>query len=281
MAISNTIAAAASDDIAVLALFERLALAAGRVVLDVFHSDIVVGRKDDSSPVTEADRRAEKIILEGLRDALPGIACVAEEECSEGIVPRQLGDTFLLIDPLDGTREFINRCTDFTVNIALVRGGAPVIGAVFAPVSRKLYLGRPGHAEAVDISEDFVPAGRRRIAVREGFEPLTIVASRSHRTPETDAYILKFRTAEIVSVGSSLKFCLIAAAEADLYPRFGRTMEWDTAAGDAVLRAAGGTTEMVDGTPLVYGKRGRPDEPDFANPTFIASGRVEGLPSET
>ncbi|MCV3243663.1 3'(2'),5'-bisphosphate nucleotidase CysQ [Mesorhizobium sp. ZC-5] len=281
MAISNTIAAAASDDIAVLALFERLALAAGRVVLDIFHSDITVSRKDDSSPVTEADRRAEKIILEGLRDALPGIACVAEEECSEGIVPRQLGDTFLLIDPLDGTKEFINRCTDFTVNIALIRGGAPEIGVVFAPVSRKLYLGRPGFAEVVDVSEDFQVVGRRRIIVREGFEPLTIVASRSHRTPETDAYILKFRTAEIVSVGSSLKFCLIAAAEADLYPRFGRTMEWDTAAGDAVLRAAGGTTEMVDGTPLVYGKRGRPDEPDFANPTFIASGRVEGLPRET
>ncbi|SFK54744.1 3'(2'), 5'-bisphosphate nucleotidase [Mesorhizobium albiziae] len=275
MATSNTTAAAASDDIAILALFERLALAAGRVVLDVFHSDMTVSRKDDSSPVTEADRRAEKIILEGLRDALPDIPCVAEEECSEGIVPVELGDTFLLIDPLDGTKEFVTRHADFTVNIALIRNGMPVVGAVFAPISRKLYLGRPGFAEAVDISDDFTPGGRRRIAVREGFEPVTIVASRSHRTPETDAYILKFRTAEIVSVGSSLKFCLIAAAEADVYPRFGPTMEWDTAAGDAVLRAAGGATEMVDGTPLVYGKRGRPDWLDFANPAFIARGRVE------
>ena len=277
MAISNTIAVAASDDTAVLALFERLALAAGRVVLDVFHSDIVVGRKEDSSPVTEADRKSEEIILQGLREALPSIPCVAEEECADGIVPVELGDTFLLIDPLDGTKEFINRCTDFTVNIALIREGVPEIGAVFAPVSRKLYLGRPGFAEVVDVSEDLEVMGRRRIMVREAFEPLTIVASRSHRTPETDAYILKFNTAEIVSVGSSLKFCLIAAAEADLYPRFGRTMEWDTAAGDAVLRAAGGTTETVDGTPLVYGKRGRLDEPDFANPAFISRGRVEEL----
>lgn len=280
MAISNTIAAAASDDTAVLALFERLALSAGRVVLDVFHSDMAISHKQDSSPVTEADRQSEKIILEGLRRELPEIPCVAEEECAEGYAPPELGDTFLLIDPLDGTREFINRCADFTVNIALIRRGVPEIGVVFAPVSRKLYLGRPGFAEVVDISEDFAVIGRRRIVVREGFEPLTIVASRSHRTPETDAYILKFRSAEMVSVGSSLKFCLIAAAEADLYPRFGRTMEWDTAAGDAVLRAAGGTTEMVDGTPLVYGKRGRPNEPDFANPAFISRGRMnEVLPA--
>ena len=281
MAISNTTAAAVSDDSAILVLFERLALAAGRVVLDVFHSDITVSHKPNSSPVTEADRQSEKIILEGLRRELPAIPCVAEEECAEGFAPADLGDTFLLIDPLDGTKEFVNRRADFTVNIALIRKGVPVIGAVFAPMSRKLYLGRPGFAEAVDVSEDFTVLGRRRIAVRTGFEPLTIVASRSHRTPETDAYILKFRTAEIVSVGSSLKFCLIASAEADLYPRFGPTMEWDTAAGDAVLRAAGGITETVDGIPLVYGKRGRPRELDFANPAFISHGRVEGLASRT
>jgi 3'(2'), 5'-bisphosphate nucleotidase len=279
MASSNTTAAAASDDIAILALFERLALAAGRVVLEVFHSDIAVRHKQDSSPVTEADQASEKIILEGLRAALPSVPCVAEEECADGIVPRELGDVFLLVDPLDGTKEFVNRRTDFTVNIALVRNGVPEVGAVFAPMSRKLYLGRPGFAEVVDVSEDFKVIGRRRIAVREGFEPLTIVASRSHRTPETDAYILKFRTAEIVSVGSSLKFCLIAAAEADLYPRFGPTMEWDTAAGDAVLRAAGGITETTVGTPLTYGKRGRLDKLDFANPAFISRGCVEGLPS--
>lgn len=270
MATSNMTAVAASDDSAILALFERLALAAGRVVLDVFHSDMTVSRKADSSPVTEADRRAEKIILDGLRKALPSVPCVAEEECSGGIVPTELGDTFLLIDPLDGTKEFVGRCADFTVNIALIRKGAPAIGAVFAPISRKLYLGRPGFAEVVDVSEDLAAAGRRRIAVRQGLEPLTIVASRSHRTPETDAYIRTVEAAEIVSVGSSLKFCLIAAAQADLYPRFGPTMEWDTAAGDAVLRAAGGLTRTLDGAPLAYGKRDKA----FANPSFIASGRT-------
>lgn len=279
MATSNTTAEAASDDVAILALFERLALTAGRVVLDVFRSDIEVSRKEDSSPVTEADRASETIILEGLRKALPAIPCVAEEECAEGIVPAELGDTFLLVDPLDGTKEFVNRCADFTVNIALIRNGVPELGAVFAPMSRRLYLGRPGFAEAVDVSEDFSVVSRRRIGVRAGFEPLTIVASRSHRTPETDAYILKFRTAEIVSVGSSLKFCLIAAAEADLYPRLGPTMEWDTAAGDAVLRAAGGATETVDGTPLTYGKRGRANQPDFANPAFVSRGLIAEIPA--
>jgi 3'(2'), 5'-bisphosphate nucleotidase len=267
-------AAAASDDPAILTLFEGLVLTAGRAVLDIFHSGVTVSRKEDSSPVTEADRAGEKIILEGLRAQLPGIPCVAEEEYADGIVPPDLGDAFLLVDALDGTKQFVKRGTDFTVNIALVRRGVPEIGAVFAPMRRKLYLGRPGLAEAMDVSEDFQVIGRRPIAVRSGQEPLTIVASRSHRTPETDAYILNFRAAEIVSVGSSLKFCLIANSEADLYPRFGRTMEWDTAAGDAVLRAAGGKTETLDGAPLTYGKRGRANEPDFANPSFISRGQT-------
>ena len=214
------------------------------------------------------------IILKGLREHLPHIPCVAEEECSQGICPENLGGEFILIDPLDGTREFINRSADFTVNIALVRDGVPVIGAVFAPMSGKLYLGRPGLAELVMVDESFAIVSRRRVAARQGFEPLTIVASRSHRTPETDDYILRYKAAEIVSVGSSLKFCLIAEAQADLYPRFGRTMEWDTAAGDAVLRAAGGATELVDGRPLTYGKRGRAGEADFANPFFISRGLV-------
>jgi 3'(2'), 5'-bisphosphate nucleotidase len=278
MATSNTTAAVASDDAAILALFERLALTAGGAVMDIFRSGITVSRKKDSSPVTEADRASEKIILEGLRAELPSIPCVAEEEYADGIVPPDLGDAFFLVDALDGTKEFINRRADFTVNIALVRRGAPEIGAVFAPSRRKLYFGRPGFAEEVDVSDDLLAVSRKRIAVRNGFEPLTIVASRSHRTPETDTYILNFRTAEIVSVGSSLKFCLIATAEADLYPRFGRTMEWDTAAGDAVLRAAGGMTKTLDGAPLTYGKRGRANELDFVNPSFIAHGVVDHLP---
>ena len=187
MVTSNTTAVAASDDIALLALFERLAISAGRAVLDVFHSGIAVSRKKDASPVTAADRLGEKIILEGLRAALPSIPCVAEEECADGIVPPQLGNAFFLVDALDGTKEFINRSADFTVNIAMIREGVPEVGAVFAPLSRKLYVGRPGVAEAIDVAEDFSIADRRRISVRSGIEPLTIVASRSHRTPETDS----------------------------------------------------------------------------------------------
>ena len=182
MAISNTTAVVASDDSAVLALFERLALCAGRAVLDVFRSDIAVNRKEDSTPVTEADYASEKIILEGLRAQLPSIPCVAEEECAGGVVPPGLGEVFLLVDPLDGTREFVNRNADFTVNIALIRKGVPELGAVFAPLSGRLYLGRPGFAEAADISEDFSVVSRRRIGVRSGFEPLTIVeAARTAR----------------------------------------------------------------------------------------------------
>ncbi len=274
-ATSNMTRAAASDHRALAALFERLALSAGRVIMEVFRAGAEVSHKADLSPVTEADRAAERIILEGLRAAIPGLPCVAEEECAEGFVPPALGEAFLLVDPLDGTKEFITRSADFTVNIALVESGRPLVGAVFAPMSRILYLGWPGRAERVEVSESFDAGARRRISVRDPAVPPVIVASRSHRTAATDAYILRFRTAEIVSIGSSLKFCLIAAGEADLYPRFGPTMEWDTAAGDAVLRAAGGLTETVAGEPLAYGKRRGPGQAlDFANTDFIARGRT-------
>lgn len=271
---TNTIAAAVSDDEAMLGLFERLALAAGREVMRVFNAGCAVDQKLDSSPVTEADRQSEKIILAGLRAAFPDIPCVAEEEASAGIVPPDLDDAFFLVDPLDGTKEFVNRRTDFTVNIALVRHGVPEIGVVFAPCTGRFFSGRPGRAEAIDINGDYQIIGRRPISVRAGVAPLTVVASRSHNTPETEAYIRTVGAAEIVSVGSSLKFCLVASAEADVYPRFGRTMEWDTAAGDAVLRAAGGITRTLDGQPLAYGKRNQSDDVDFANPHFIASGKV-------
>ena len=266
--------AAASDDALMLGVFERLALAAGREVMRVFRAGCAVARKADNSPVTEADRTSEKIILAGLREAFPDIPCVAEEEASAGIVPPDLGAAFFLVDPLDGTKEFVNRRTDFTVNIALVRNGKPEIGVVFAPCSGRFFSGRPGGAEALEVTGDYTIAGRRPIAARVGAAPLAIVASRSHNTPETEAYIRSLGAAEIVSVGSSLKFCLLAAAEADVYPRFGRTMEWDTAAGDAVLRAAGGATLTLDGRPLAYGKRlpGEPD--DLANPHFVCHGNA-------
>ncbi|WP_457103634.1 3'(2'),5'-bisphosphate nucleotidase CysQ [Mesorhizobium sp. URHB0026] len=257
-----------------LEIFERLALAAGREVMRVFHAGCAVDRKSDASPVTEADRESEKIILAGLRAAFPDIPCVAEEEAAAGIMPGELGETFFLVDPLDGTKEFVNRRTDFTVNIALVRHGVPEVGVVFAPCSGRFFSGRPGRAEALEVDDDYRIVSRRLISVRTAATPLAVVASRSHNTPETEAYIRELGAAEIVSVGSSLKFCLLANAEADVYPRFGRTMEWDTAAGDAVLRAAGGTTRTLDGKPLTYGKRNQADDADFANPHFIASGKA-------
>jgi 3'(2'), 5'-bisphosphate nucleotidase len=266
--------AAESDAIRMLDIFERLALTAGREVMRVFQAGCAVDHKADSSPVTEADRASEKIILAGLRAAFPDIPCVAEEEASVGIVPPRLDGAFFLVDPLDGTKEFVNRRTDFTVNIALVRDGRPEVGVVFAPCSKRFFSGRPGRAEALDIDDDYEITGRRLIGARGAAEPLAVVASRSHNTPETDAYIRSLGAAEIVSVGSSLKFCLLASAEADVYPRFGRTMEWDTAAGDAVLRAAGGMTRTLDGKPLVYGKRNQRDDEDFANPHFIATGKT-------
>lgn len=271
---TNTKPAAASDDEVMLAVFERLALDAGREVMRVFKAGCAVDKKSDSSPVTEADRESETIILAGLRTAFPDIPCVAEEEVAAGIVPPDLDGAFFLIDPLDGTKEFVNRRTDFTVNIALIRHGVPEIGVVFAPCSGRFFSGRPGSAESIEVDGDFRIVGRRRISVRTAVTPLAVVASRSHNTPETEAFIRDLGAAEIVSVGSSLKFCLLAAAEADIYPRFGRTMEWDTAAGDAVLRAAGGMTRTLDGEPLAYGKRKQSDDEDFANPHFIASGKA-------
>ncbi len=268
--------AAASEDAAILGLFEQLALTAGRKVMEVFHAGCSVDKKSDESPVTEADRESEKIILAGLRAAYPSVPCIAEEETAAGTAPRHVGDTFFLIDPLDGTKEFVNRNTDFTVNIALVRNGIPEIGVVYAPCTGRFFSGRPGNAELIDLDAKGEIAGRRPIAVRIGATPLTIVASRSHRTAETDDFIGKVEAAEIVSVGSSLKFCLVANGEADIYPRFGRTMEWDTAAGDAVLRAAGGSTSTLDGKPLGYGKCNQSHDSDFANPYFIARGNVSG-----
>ncbi|PSJ61404.1 3'(2'),5'-bisphosphate nucleotidase [Mesorhizobium soli] len=278
MQINSTTKAAVSDDEAILAVFEGLALQAGRVIMEIFRSKVSVEHKADFSPVTEADRASERLILEGLREVFPGVPCVAEEETAAGIAAPELGQEFFLVDPLDGTKEFVGGKSDFTVNIALIRDGVPEVGVVYAPCSGRFFSARPGHAEAIALDHELNILGRHRISVREGQVPLTIVASRSHRTPETDAYIRQIEAAEIVSVGSSLKFCLVAEGSADVYPRFGRTMEWDTAAGDAVLRAAGGSTTTTDGKPLVYGKRNQADEDDFANPSFVATGRVSGAP---
>lgn len=262
------------DDAALLNLFEKLALAAGREIMRHFEAGVSVDHKADASPVTAADRDAERVILEGLRAHLAIVPCVSEEEASAGILPACDGD-FLLVDPLDGTREFINRRQDFTVNIALIRSGAPVVGVVYAPAREVLYSGRSGAAFEAQCPGGGSIVSRHAITTRPRRTPPVIVASRSHATPETAEFIARYTGAETISVGSSLKFCMVAAGEADLYPRFGRTMQWDTAAGDAVLRAAGGKTVTVEGALLAYGPKDGEGLEAFANPFFIAEGPPE------
>jgi len=238
-----------------------LADSAGKVILDLY-GKVEARQKDDRSPVTAADEAAERVILEGLARATPEIPVVAEEAVARGAAPEAVGRRFWLVDPLDGTKEFLSRNGEFTVNVALVEDGVPTLAVVGAPAKEVLY--------ATDGRTAWVRrgAGERRAirARRPSEEGLVVAVSRSHRDAETDAYLEGVRIAGEQVGGSSLKFCLVAEGAADLYPRFGRTMEWDTAAGHAVLRAAGGSVRTVEGVELGYGK------PGFENPSFIARG---------
>lgn len=244
----------------------RLAIEAGARILDVYGRDDLAPRsKADLSPVTEADEAADALISLGLRAAFPDIALVTEEQAS---THGQSVSTFLIVDPLDGTKEFIQRRGDFTVNIALVENGVPVRGVVYAPAKgRMFYTDAAGQAVEETGAFDAETVGILRpvgVAVPDN-RGLRIVASKSHRDAATDDYISAYVASDIKSAGSSLKFCLVASGEADLYPRLGRTMEWDTAAGHAVLSAAGGeVVRFDDHQPLRYGK------PGFENPFFIA-----------
>ena len=235
---------------------------AGALVMRVYATDFAVEIKDDESPVTVADRCAEKVIVEGLVGLAPDIPVVGEEAASAGHVP-DVSNRFWLVDPIDGTKEFISRNGEFTVNVALVDHGVPVLGLVLAPALGRLYAGAAGVGAW---TED--RAGRRQIAVRRVPDAgLTVVGSRHHGDDSAvAAFLAGRRVAEQRTVGSSLKLCLVAEGAADVYPRFGRTMEWDTAAGDAILRAAGGATRTLDGALLRYGK------PGFENPDFAAWG---------
>jgi 3'(2'), 5'-bisphosphate nucleotidase len=246
----------------------RLAIAAGDAIMPFYRNDCAVSLKGDASPVTEADQAAEAIILAGLRDCAPDLPVIAEEEAAAGRIP-ETGASFALVDPLDGTREFVAGRDEFTVNIAIVHEGAPVRGVVYAPALRTLWAGDIATgAWRAELAEDGT-FRRQPIGVRPPpMHALVAVASRSHRTPETDAYLARFAIGDLVSAGSSLKFCLVAEGRADIYPRFGRTMEWDTAAGHAVLAAAGGIVVTEDGAHLRYGKRER----GYDNPFFIAAG---------
>ena len=241
---------------------EAIAVDAGRVVMEVYATDFTVDAKDDASPVTVADQRAETLIVAALRALAPGIPVVAEESVAAGDVPA-IGDRFWLVDPLDGTKEFIKRNGEFTVNIALIEESLPVLGVVCAPALGLLYAGATAGPAYVRQR-----GGTRTLRCRTvPAEGLTVVASASHGDPRALDEFLKDRSvAARRAIGSSLKLCLVAAGEADLYPRFGRTMEWDIAAGHAVLAAAGGSVTDLAGAPLRYGK------PGFENPAFVARG---------
>jgi len=244
-----------------LELLIPIVRAAGDVVMQVYRTDFAVECKTDTSPVTIADQRAEAFIVPALRRLL-AVPVIAEEAVAAEGAP-EAGGKFWLVDPLDGTKEFISRNDEFTVNVALVEDGTPVLGVVFAPALNRLFAGAAGCGAFV---EDTI--GRRAVFCRRPpAEGLTVVASRSHGDADALASFLNgTRLAQVRNAGSSLKLCLVASGEADLYPRLGRTMEWDVAAGHAVLTAAGGMVKTLEGKPLRYGK------PGFGNPHFVASG---------
>jgi 3'(2'), 5'-bisphosphate nucleotidase len=242
-----------------------LAREAGAVIMRHYAGGVEYREKSDKSPVTAADEDAERLIIARLTALAPGIPIVAEEQAAAGRLPDVSGGPFFLVDPLDGTKEFLSKNGEFTVNIALIERGAPTAGVVYAPAAGRMFWG--ANAKAFEEKSGAVKSISARIASGDA---MIAVASRSHRDPQTDEFLAKHKIANLISAGSSLKFCLIAAGEADLYPRFGRTMEWDTAAGDAVLRAAGGMVTEIDGkTPLTYGNAAA----KFVNPGFLAWGR--------
>jgi 3'(2'),5'-bisphosphate nucleotidase len=251
------------------------AIAAGEIILTVRDGGLSVEKKADQSPVTEADRAAEREITTRLAQIAPGIAVIGEEGVSEGHIP-EIGDAFFLVDPLDGTREFVAGGRDFTVNIGLIRNGKPEVGVIFVPALGKLFGGAVGQgAWRAEVTAG-IAGPRRSMSVRPAPDgPITVVASRSHRTPETDAFISRFNVGDLINRGSSVKFCAVAEGKADLYPRMGTTMQWDTAAGEAILRAAGGHVVTVEGIPLFYGRGPAPGADAFRNPWFIASGGIE------
>jgi len=249
-----------TDIPALLPQLRALARRAGAAIIEVYQGDFAVTRKDDASPVTEADVRSERIILEGLRQLTPDIPAIAEEQESAGQSPAQHG-RFWLVDPLDGTREFVKKNGQFTVNIGLIEAGRPVAGILYAPAMELLYAAAAGKATLEAGNAPARPI-RCRAAPKDG---LIVLASASHRDAEPfDKFLSPFAVKEIRRSGSALKYGILAAGEADLYPRFGRTMEWDTAAGHAILEAAGGCLTLPDGAPLAYGK------PGYANPACVA-----------
>jgi len=255
-----------SDAATLLREIESVAHVAGKAIMKVYKSGFTVDVKSDDTPVTEADTAAEAIILRALRRLTPDVPVVAEEEVAANGTPKNIGDRFWLVDPLDGTREFLTHNDEFTVNIALVENRRPVLGVVHAPAKHLTFTG--GIGLGATRSENGAAAA---ITIRRPpAEGLTVIASRRHGSAvELDHFLEGRAVARRINCGSSLKFCLVANGEADIYPRFGPTMEWDTAAGHAVLAAAGGRVTTPDGAELQYRK------PEFLNPNFIAWGNLD------
>jgi len=238
-----------------------IAIKAGQEIMKIYQTDFNVDTKDDNSPVTLADKIAEELIIQSITSEISDkYPIVGEEAVGEGNIPVVTDTAFWLVDPLDGTKEFVNRNGEFTVNIALIENGKPILGVVHAPAIQATYwaaslgaFARHGEGKVKQIRCRSAPVGG-----------LSALVSRSHPSPEVEEFLLKYDIGNRVSAGSSLKFCLVAEGQADLYPRMGRTMEWDTAAGHAVLRFAGGQVYKTDGMELRYGKS------EFENPHFIA-----------
>jgi len=248
------------------ALMIEAALAAGEVIAEIYGQPFTAREKTDGSPVTEADARAEAVILDVL--SATGLPVLAEESVADNRIP-ELGERYFVVDPLDGTKEFIKRNGEFTVNIALVEGGRPTLGVILAPATGLGFVGDRSGARAFQL-QNGEAARWRPIRVRpEG--PVNIVASRSHGHDALSALCQAMAVKDDLSVGSSLKFCLVAEGQAQLYPRFTPTCEWDTAAGQAVLESAGGVVLTLDGAPLAYGKVGD----GFLNPFFVAASSPE------
>ncbi len=247
-------------------VMRKLAIQAGDEIMKIYNSDdFDVRSKSDDSPVTAADEAADALISTGLKSEFPDVTLITEEQADSHSLTDQ---NFLIVDPLDGTKEFVHRRGDFTVNIAYVENGIPIRGVVFAPAKGRMFITLADGSSVEETGEfdpnAMGPASPIRVANPDN-SALRVVASKSHRDQATDDYIGKYQTADMKSAGSSLKFCLVATGEADLYPRIGRTMEWDTAAGHAVLNGAGGHVVRFDNhTTLTYGKE------DYANPFFIA-----------
>lgn len=249
-----------------LEVIKKLAMLAGRAILDVYNTDFSVDYKDDNSPLTKADCLSHEIILDGLSGAFSGIPVISEETGrQEGYKTRSKWSSFWLVDPLDGTKEFVKRNGEFTVNIALIENSYPVMGVIYVPVTGVLYYASRGGGawkRTPGVSGDQQIHARRMMPDK----PVVVVTSRSHPSKELEKYLEAYSVKSVLSAGSSLKFCLVAEGRADIYPRLGPTMEWDTAAGQTIVEEAGGRVLDMDGRRFIYNKE------SLKNGHFIVEG---------